>query len=328
MAFLRYLFLSLAISSLLLQSAAQLADTEEEVTIDTTGTAPVPASEVSTDTASVTAPVPATEVSTDTASVPAPSSVVAAAPGTIQRTTKEQILASIPPNPTENTVPFITSPSGKYTASLLRRETAPGAGGFGNDFCYIQVVDTSTGHSMWESQCGPVSSENACSVVFTAYGLQVFDGSKTVWDTGAESAGGNYLATLELVDQGDMRIRDKDGELAWKASQDARANQNCGLPGSPGLAPALPPFAQPIGGNDKNHPFGQPAGAGSVVPRPNTAYGSGLPEQHTVDGETPAFGFNSQPLVDNSPYDSGCTGGTIGLLVRIGVSLFIAAALA
>jgi hypothetical protein len=59
--------------------------------------------------------------------------------GTIQRATKQQILAAIPPNSEQAVIPFLTSPSGKFTACFIRHETAPGAGGFGNDFCFVQV---------------------------------------------------------------------------------------------------------------------------------------------------------------------------------------------
>ncbi|KAG1360955.1 activating signal cointegrator 1 complex subunit 2 [Cocos nucifera] len=186
--------------------------------------------------------------------------------GAIERTTKQQILASIPPHSTENTQPFLTSPSGKYTAYLLRRETAPAAGGFGNDFCYIQVQDSSSEESMWESECAPVSTANACSLVFTDGGLEVFDGSESVWDGDGE--GESFPVRLDLVDDGDMRVIDKEGELFWRASDDPRANQGCGLPGSPGLAPESPPFSQPIGTND-NLPFGQQ----QQQPKPNGVVG-------------------------------------------------------
>ncbi|XP_008788740.2 RNA polymerase II degradation factor 1-like [Phoenix dactylifera] len=174
--------------------------------------------------------------------------------GTIERTTKRQILASIPPHSAENTHPFLTSPSGKYTAYLLRRETAPAAGGFGNDFCYIQVQDASSEESMWESECAPVSTAKACSLVFFDEGLEVFDGSESVWDE--DGKGESFPERLDLVDDGDMRVIDNEGELFWRASDDPLANQGCGLPGSPGLAPESPPFSQPIGTNN-NPPFGQ-----------------------------------------------------------------------
>ncbi|XP_010934384.2 uncharacterized protein [Elaeis guineensis] len=243
--------------------------------------------------------------------------------GTIQRTTKQQILASIPPGTQENTVPFITSPSGKYTAYLLRRETAPGAGGFGSDFCYIQVQEKSTEQSMWESECAPVSTANTCAVVFDDNGLEVFDGSNSAWATeDAVSADENFLETLELVDEGDMWIRDKTGELAWKASHEPRANQGCGLPGSPGLAPAMPPFAVPIGGDD-NLPFGrgqQQQGGQRQLPQPSTL---STQEGKPTAGVSQTFGFDSNPLVDNTPYDSGCSRG-VQYWLGTGVAMLLA----
>ncbi|KAH0463438.1 hypothetical protein IEQ34_008020 [Dendrobium chrysotoxum] len=184
-----------------------------------------------------------------------------ALPGTIERAVKQQVLVAIPPGETTALPPFLTSPTGKYAASFLRSPTAPGAGGFGNDFCYIQVTDTATGESVWESECTPVSTSNTCSLVFSDDGLEIFDGSNSAWDSNAQSSGGNPLQSLELVDEGDMRIRDKEGELAWKASDDPRSNQRCGEAGSPGLAASVPPFAQPVGGNSGTV-FGQQAGGG------------------------------------------------------------------
>uniref|UniRef100_J3LLX7 non-specific serine/threonine protein kinase n=1 Tax=Oryza brachyantha TaxID=4533 RepID=J3LLX7_ORYBR len=163
------------------------------------------------------------------------------ATGTIQRETKQQILAAIPPHWEENPVLFLTSPSGKYAAYFLRSQTTPGAGGLGADFCYVEVLDTSVpgaeGRSVWESECLAVSTVNTCALVFSWKGLEVQDGSNSVWHThDTQSDSKNYLETLELVDEGDMRILDKGGELAWKASDEPRAAQHCGMPGSPGLA--------------------------------------------------------------------------------------------
>ncbi|CAA6663210.1 unnamed protein product [Spirodela intermedia] len=154
---------------------------------------------------------------------------VAPSVGTIKRLTKQDILASIPPGEEPGERPFITSLAGKYSAYLVRSATAPGAGGFGNDFCYVQVRgggNGGTGQSVWESPCAPASVENTCSLVFTAAGLEVFDGSRSAWDTGVEE---RHLETLEL------------------AADYPLANQQCGAPGSPGLAAARPPFASPIG---------------------------------------------------------------------------------
>lgn len=178
---------------------------------------------------------------------------------------------------------------------------------------------------MWESECAPVSTVNTCALLFTWNGLEIFDGSNSVWDTSAESADNNFLLNLELVDQGDMRIHDKDGELAWKASDEPRVDQRCGMPGSPGLAPALPPFAEPIG-QDRNLPFGQsqrlpqaadPIGLGGAgqgqLHQPNSV-AAGVGVGH-------AFGFNSQPLVDNTPYDSGSYKGKHWVGVNVGLVL-------
>uniref|UniRef100_A0A453IIJ6 non-specific serine/threonine protein kinase n=1 Tax=Aegilops tauschii subsp. strangulata TaxID=200361 RepID=A0A453IIJ6_AEGTS len=183
----------------------------------------------------------------------------------VERETKQQILASIPPHWEENPVLFLTSPSGKYAAYFMRSQTAPGAGGLGADFCYDEVLDTTApgaeGRSVWESECLAVSTVNTCALVFSWKGLEVFDGSNSVWHThDTESDDNNFLKTLQLVDEGDMRILDKGGELAWKASDEPRAAQHCGMPGSPGLAPAMPPFAGPIGKGSSRLPFGQDEG--------------------------------------------------------------------
>ncbi|XP_068640765.1 uncharacterized protein [Aristolochia californica] len=230
-------------------------------------------------------------------------------PGTIERTTKQQILVSIPPS-SEASGPtggaselFLSSPSGKFEGYLLRRETAPGAGGFGNDFCYIQIQEG--GKSVWESECAPVTTANTCSLVFSDAGLEIFDGSRSSWDTDAD---GEQLETLVMVDTGDMQIRDKDGELAWKASDNPLSNQECGSVGSPGLNAAHAPFAHPIGDRTV---FGQPEdnqqqGSGSGVSQQqplgfqqplNSQPFSGLTQQ-------PFGANNQQPLVDNSPFDS------------------------
>ncbi|PAN47974.1 hypothetical protein PAHAL_9G326500 [Panicum hallii] len=217
--------------------------------------------------------------------------------GTIERVTKQRILASIPPGG-GLPVLFLTSPSGKYAAYFVRTHTLPGAGGLGADFCYVEVVDATTagahggavegeeeggvaaadsGKSVWESECRPISTVNTCSLLFSWDGLEVFDGSEEVWHGETNRDGTNFLETLELVDDGDMRIRDKDGELAWRASDEPRHAQHCGAPGSPGLAAALPPFAEPLGSHSSNLPFGQePDGNGHSAELPQAAdLGSG-----------------------------------------------------
>lgn len=276
-----------------------------------------------------------------------PSCATASVPtGIIERETKQQILASIPPHGQDSPVLFLTSPSGKYAAHFIRSPTVPGAGGLGADFCYVEILDASEpgveGQSVWESECLAVSTVNTCSLVFSWKGLEVFDGSNSVWHThDTESVDNNFLRTLELVDEGDMRILDKGGELAWKASDEPRAAQHCGLPGSPGLAPAMPPFADPIGQGSGSLPFGQEGGNGNsygayngaaqpelpLAPLPQAA-GLGGGQGVESDGET--MGFGNQPLVDNSPYDSGAPGrrcSLLGIGVALGLNVAIAIAM-
>lgn len=226
------------------------------------------------------------------------SSLASATPaaGTLERETKQQILASIPPGGAEPVL-FLTSPSGKYAAYFVRTHTVPGAGGLGADFCYVQVADTSSAHnggeggigaSVWESECRPISTVNTCALVFSWDGLEVFDGAEEVWHGETNRDGTNFLETLELVDDGDMRIRDKDGELAWRASDEPRHAQRCGAPGSPGLSSALPPFAEPIGAHSSDLPFGlEPDGNGhSAAELPAAAAGpGGLPQAADVDDD-------------------------------------------
>ncbi|KAE8783482.1 hypothetical protein D1007_42998 [Hordeum vulgare] len=365
--------------------------------------------------------------------------------GTIERVSKQQILASIPPGGHAGPpVLFLTSPSGKYAAYFVRTHTVPGAGGLGADFCYVEVMagggkaaeggeggGAAGGASAWESECRPVSTVNTCTLLFSWHGLEVFDGSEEVWHGETNTDGTNFLQTLELVDDGDMRVRDKDGELAWRASDEPRHAQHCGAPGSPGLAAALPTFAEPIGAHSSSLPFGQvqggnghaaelpqaadlgdgvvpgagagglgdgygiapaaggaggvspgagglgdgygiaPAagsaggvtpgaggfgdgygiaptagGAGDVIPGAGSlgdgygiapgagtgAFGgagdvAGQGQAATAaGGVTGAAGFGSQPLVDNSPYDSGAYKGSRGAhLVAIGAAVLVSA---
>ncbi|EES08536.1 uncharacterized protein LOC8057625 [Sorghum bicolor] len=284
--------------------------------------------------------------------------------GTIERVTKQQILASIPPVGGAPVL-FLTSPSGKYAAYFVRTHTVPGAGGLGADFCYVEIIDTTTtaasgahggtvegeeegaaGTSVWESECHPISTVNTCALLFSWHGLEVFDGAEEVWHGETNTDGTNFLETLELVDDGDMRIRDKDGELAWRASDEPRHAQHCGAPGSPGLAAALPPFAEPLGAHSSNLPFGQePDGNGHSAELPQAAdVGSGAAAFGGAAGVTgpelgqgehdpagvggAAAGFGTQPLVDNSPYDSGAwKEGRGAHITAIGVALCVCAVL-
>jgi hypothetical protein len=323
--------------------------------------------------------------------------------GTIERVTKQQILAGIPPGGHASPpVLFLTSPSGKYAAYFVRTHTAPGAGGLGADFCYVEVTMAGGGHaaegegSVWESECRPVSTVNTCTLLFSWHGLEVFDGSEEIWHGETNTDGTNFLQTLELVDDGDMRVRDKDGELAWRASDEQRHGQHCGAPGSPGLAAALPPFAEPIGAHGGNLPFGQVQGGNAhaaelpqaaelgdgvatgvgalggdgygIAPTPGNAVagagplvdGYGIPQTAGPLGDGYGYGiapgagegafgdvagqggavtaagagggaagttgFGSQPLVDNSPYDSAaCKDGRGAYLAAIGAAVFVSA---
>ncbi|KAF8410439.1 hypothetical protein HHK36_002968 [Tetracentron sinense] len=239
--------------------------------------------------------------------------------GTIQRTTRQQVLASLPPSHETTSISgssqmFLTSPSGKYGVFLLRRETSFGAGGFGNDFCYIQVQES--GQSVWESECASVSNVNTCSLVFSDVGLEIFDGSRSAWDTDAD---GERLHTLVLLDIGDMQIRDQEGELIWKASDNPIANQNCGSIGAPGLSPAHPPFASPISRGIS--PFGQSLdnqGQQSQLgfQQQQQQQQLGYPQQtlnQPLSGLNQPFSSLNQPFgannqqsfVDNTPFDSG-----------------------
>ncbi|XP_047083964.1 uncharacterized protein LOC124695118 [Lolium rigidum] len=271
-----------------------------------------------------------------------PSYATATTPaGMIEREAKQQILASIPPHGQENPVLFLTSPSGKYAAHFIRSQTVPGAGALGADFCYVEILDASEpgaeGQSVWESECLAVSTINTCALVFSWKGLEVFDGSNSVWHThDTESVDNNFLRTLELVDEGDMRILDKGGELAWKASDEPRAAQHCGMPGSPGLVSATAPFAQPIGQGSGNLPFGQDEGgngngnAGVAALPQDASYGGVAGQGHGVEDVGQSIGFGSQPLVDSSPYDSGALKHGCSLLgtgLALGVSAAITMAL-
>ncbi|KAF7049751.1 hypothetical protein CFC21_058237 [Triticum aestivum] len=271
-----------------------------------------------------------------------PSPVAATAPtGMVERETKQHILASIPPHWEENPVLFLTSPSGKYAAYFMRSQTAPGAGGLGADFCYVEILDTTEpgaeGRSVWESECLAVSTVNTCALVFSWEGLEVFDGSNSVWHThDTESVDNNFIKTLQLVDEGDMRILDKGGELAWKASDEPRAAQHCGMPGSPGLAPAMPPFADPIGKGSSNLPFGQDEGGngnsygsvgGVAQPELPLAPGGVGGQGQAVESVGETMGLGSQPLVDNSPYDSGAPGRPWAGVANLGLSVAIAIAM-
>ncbi|KAJ3682572.1 hypothetical protein LUZ60_015145 [Juncus effusus] len=209
--------------------------------------------------------------------------------GIIRRARKQQIIAYITPDSQEKVVPFLTSPLGKYTAFLVRHGSLSRSNGYRKDFCFVQVQETETRKKMWESQCASIHNVNACTLLFSKKGMEIFDGSKSVWDTNADSTEYNFLVTLELVDEGDMRIHDKDGKLAWKASETPGVNTHCGVKMA---RSARPPFAQSIG-QEGDLPRAADLGLGGQGGRMN--------------GVGQAFGFSDLPLVDNTPYDSSGT---------------------
>lgn len=260
--------------------------------------------------------------------------VIPGAGGVIERTTKQQILTTIPPAAAAAQL-FITSASGKFQGYFLRRGTAPGAGGYGNDFCYVQIQGPS-GESVWESECTPVSNVNACTLVFSDAGLEVFDGSNSAWDTDVDDD--EHLETMVLLDVGDMQIRDKGGELAWKAADHPRINQECGSLGAPGLAYAHAPFSHPIGGD--RTVFGQPVGnhhggpLGGFRPAGGVGGVGGEEEEQALGGsKQPLGGVNrEEPLVDNNPFDSmasrkvafgGIRVGLLGVMINLALLMVL-----
>uniref|UniRef100_A0A7N0T056 Uncharacterized protein n=1 Tax=Kalanchoe fedtschenkoi TaxID=63787 RepID=A0A7N0T056_KALFE len=137
---------------------------------------------------------------------------------TVERLRKQQVLASLPPThepmPTYgSSQPFLTSPLGKYSALLVRREAAVGAGAY--DLCYVQVRDGSD-LVVWESDCGMVSDVDSCSLAFTDVGLEMLDEWRSIWEI--EAYGGEFRS-LDLDDEGDLTIRDEGGEIVWVSSE-------------------------------------------------------------------------------------------------------------
>uniref|UniRef100_A0A0E0KNZ7 non-specific serine/threonine protein kinase n=1 Tax=Oryza punctata TaxID=4537 RepID=A0A0E0KNZ7_ORYPU len=234
-------------------------------------------------------------------------------PGTIERAVKH-----IPPGghaagDIHPTVLFLTSPSGKYAAYFVRSHIVPGGGG--------------RGMSVWESECRPVSTVNTCTLLFSWHGLEVFDGSEEVWHGETNTDGTNFLQRLELVDDGDMRIRDKDGELAWRASDEPRHREPWAAPEpsrhcrEPSAATRQPHHCQVtwVATRLLRHCQGPLAASTRRV----GGVGAGAIGTGAV-GAGDFRAFDSQPLVDNSPYDSGAwkvDGHLTAIFVVVGVVL-------
>lgn len=155
---------------------------------------------------------------------------------------------------------------------------------------------------MWESECASVSNVNTCTLLFSDAGLEIFDGSRSTWDSDAD---GDHLQRLDLLDAGDMQIRDEEGELAWKASDNPLVNQNCGSIGAPGLSPETPPFATPI---DQETPFGQDPQQQPQLGDSQQSLGqypSALSQPFASVNQPLGASINNQDLLDNTPYNSG-----------------------
>ncbi|KAL9663240.1 hypothetical protein QQ045_028079 [Rhodiola kirilowii] len=146
---------------------------------------------------------------------------------TIQRIRRQQVLASLPP--THEPMPtygssqaFLTSPSGKYSALLVRREAAVGASAY--DLCYVQVVKDEKELVIWESDCAMVSDLDSCSLASTDVGLEMMDEWRSVWEI--EAFGGEF-GSLDLDDEGDLSIRDEGGEIVWMNSEILHDAKDC-----------------------------------------------------------------------------------------------------
>ncbi|KAJ0966979.1 hypothetical protein J5N97_023896 [Dioscorea zingiberensis] len=245
--------------------------------------------------------------------------------GTIHRTTTQQVLASISGDADDqhsNSQPFLTSLSGKYTACLLRASSSA---------------------------------------------------------TGTE---GSPSVTLELVDDGDLRIFNEDVVMAWEATNEPLATQGCAstletpslvpetdpfivsppppelvpvlAPPPPELAPVLdtpppelvpvlappPPELAPVLAPPVSSPVVAPSspgllpGSGSPL-TPASNGGSGLPFGKPVPGgglssvnQPVGLGGGQgqgqgQPLVDNTPYDSGSWIGRDNYWFGVGLALLL-----
>ncbi|GLJ20966.1 hypothetical protein SUGI_0383070 [Cryptomeria japonica] len=140
------------------------------------------------------------------------------------------------------TQPFLTSQSGTFTAMLVRKQTNPGLGGLGLEYCYVDVINTAAQQSIWESPCQAVTTTSPCILLLTDDGLQINDGNNEVWNNGAD----NYQS-LVLLESGELRMVDNNGQSAWSGNDDPLVNQNCGTALSPGSLPFIQPaFSSPL----------------------------------------------------------------------------------
>eukprot|EP01018_Ginkgo_biloba_P018789 Gb_33278 [translate_table: standard] len=174
--------------------------------------------------------------------------------GIIQRIQKQQVLANLQTTANSLSSPisgqlatqqaFISSPSGTFSAILIRKRTNPGSGGLGTDYCHIAVVNTAAQQSVWESPCKPITTLNPCTLLLSDEGLQILDGNRDAWNTDTD----DYQA-LVLLENGDLQLVDQSNQDVWQASDDPLVNQICGSVAAPGSAPFNPPFSSPLSSN-------------------------------------------------------------------------------
>ena len=106
------------------------------------------------------------------------------------------------------------------------------------------------------------------------------------------------LKTLNLLDSGDMQIRDKDGKLVWKASDNPIINQNCGSQPSSGFNQPFSSTNQPLSGfNQPFSGFNQPF---SSTNQPLSGFNQPFSSQNQPFGTN-----NQQGLVGNTPFGNG-----------------------
>ncbi|CAN6485345.1 unnamed protein product [Victoria cruziana] len=211
---------------------------------------------------------------------------------TIDRTRREQLITSLPSSANDGSSgisqQFIVSPSGRY-GGLFVRQTATGSQltSYGQDYCYIRIVGS--GQILWESECAPVRTMERCYLVFSDFGLEIYDGKKSVWYSNAD---GVKLQTLMMLNNGDLQIRDEGDQVAWKASDYQSSGHRCSASSySPYASPLptdvpQPAFDQPYNQQPLNQPYSsenQPFSSTNQQP-----FGNGIPLGHN-----PLFGRGS-----------------------------------
>ncbi|GLJ20964.1 hypothetical protein SUGI_0383050 [Cryptomeria japonica] len=170
------------------------------------------------------------------------------------------------------TQPFLTSQSGTFTSMLVRKQTNPGIGGLGLDYCYVDVINTAAQQSIWESPCQGVTTTSPCILLLTDDGLQINDGNNEVWNNGAD----NYQSLI-LLESGELRMVDNNGQSSWSANDDPLVNQNCGTALSPGSLPFIQPaFSSPL---QVDLPNGQPVFSQPLVSANPLIGGSHMPRE-------------------------------------------------